>query len=138
MSDRNFCELRNGGDEFWGRNEDVRLLNLESRIGSSDSGFGLIADCIVSPLHFPQLSAESPPTQASKNYDQENEKYRYAAESNIYLLIAVFVTSLCALRIAKGLNRGGYSGSGITLLGLPLLTVYVRSFLYGFLNLTLP
>ena len=42
------------------------------------------------------------------------------------------------LCIPKGINRGGYFGARIALLGYPLILLGGCCFLYGFLNLTFP
>jgi hypothetical protein len=99
---------------------------------------GLCFDRPVDLSHLVQLTAEYPPTRASENDGQEHKKQSCSVQRYIYLLVAVFMCGLCALCIAKGLNRGGYSGSGIALLDLPLLTVAVYCFFNGFLNVTFP
>jgi hypothetical protein len=99
---------------------------------------GLLVDRIIDFPHFVQLFAESTPTQTSENNSQKNKKYRDAIQRGIYFLISVLMDCLSILSITKGLNRGGYSGAGIVILGLPLLAIGVCCFLYGFLNLTFP
>jgi hypothetical protein len=89
-------------------------------------------------FHFLQLAAERPPSEERENYRQKNKNESDKIYHPIFLFISTFLGSLSFLRIAKGLDFGGYLGGYIILLGLPLLAVSVRSFSYGFLNFTFP
>jgi hypothetical protein len=89
-------------------------------------------------FHFFQLVAESYPSEVSENHGQKNEKQGSYADRSIFLFISIFDFCLSYLSAANGVNRGGYLGGCIIILGLSLQAIAVCSFFCGFCQVPLP